>query len=128
MCDIETNYFADLPDLAFSKAGRDELAKAKTSYGGARWKSEFVEVETLIEIKGMEALYGAVHTNVRGPKDESAEADAYALCACCCAILFYQTVRQTVRAQGLPRPLTILVGSNEEFPHFDTAAWIFDES
>lgn len=125
-CDIETNYYADLPNLAFSSADRATILRA-AGVGEMAWKGEFVEVETLVAIKGMEPLYGAAWRNATRRRTESVEADAYELAAACCAVLFHQTVLGMVERKAVPRNLTVLAGSNENFPMFDAPVWIRNE-
>ena len=130
-CDLETNYYCDYP-VPFSTASRAELAKAKHERGPTwhkeimKWDSEFIEVETLIELTGMEALYEASNPAYPARSDDSI-GDLGALASASCAVLLHQAVKNTIREQGLPRPMTVIVGANDHFPDFEAPAWVFNE-
>jgi len=124
---IETNYYADLPALAFSASGREALLSGYSAYG-SEWQGAFKDIDGLIEVEGLEALYGAVQQadGYRGMDD--ADGDAHALAAAISAILLHLAVKHTVEQRGLPRPLAVIVGSNEDYPFFDAPVVTYDEA
>jgi hypothetical protein len=50
------------------------------------------------------------------------------LAACTSAILLHLAVKRTIETQGVPKPLAVLVGSNEDFPFFDAPVMSVDET
>jgi hypothetical protein len=124
---IETNYYSDLPALAFSASARDALLSGYSAYG-SEWQGAFKDIDGLIEVEGLEALYGAVQQadGYRGKDD--ADGDAHALAAAISAILLHLAVKHTVEQRGLPRPLAVIVGSNEDYPFFDAPVVTYDEA
>jgi hypothetical protein len=116
--DIETNYYTDQPDVRFSQATRAEILAGYSNYGSC-WQGCFAEIDKAIEVKGMSALYGAVTVASIARNQDDAAGDAYVLAACTSAIVLHLAVRKAIRTKGLPKPLAVLVGSNEDFPFFD---------
>ena len=64
----------------------------------------------------MSALYGAVTAASIARNQDDAAGDAYVLAACTSAIVLHLAVRKAIRTKGLPKPLAVLVGSNEDIP------------
>lgn len=123
---IETNLYADLNDMAFSKASRADILEGY-SRSGSRWQGCFVEIDDLIGVEGLSALYGPVAE--AGDRDsDDAAGDAYVLAACTSAILLHIAVKRAIAAGALPRPMAVLVGSNEDFPFFDAPVVSVDEA
>lgn len=123
---IETNYYGDLRDLSFTSADRETLLRAYGSYG-SEWQGMFIEIDNLINVEGMEGLYGAVQIASSTSDSDDVHGDAYVLAACTSAILLHQAVRHMIERNGLPKPMTVLVGSNEDYPFFDAPVWTVDE-
>jgi len=115
---IETSYYADQPDLAFSTADTDTILQGYSAYG-SKWQGCFEDIDNLIEVKGLEQLYGAVALRDMKRDHDSSEGDIHTIAACICAILVHLAVKQAVLEDGLPYPIAVLVGSNEDFPFFD---------
>ncbi len=115
---IETNYFADLAEIAFSAASREDILAGYSAYGSA-WQGCFAVIDNAIAVEGLSALYGAVTTAARDRDSDTAAGDAYLLAACTSAILLHLAVRSAIAAGALPKPMAVLVGSNEDFPFFD---------
>ncbi|TIX51973.1 hypothetical protein [Alteraurantiacibacter aquimixticola] len=124
---IETNYYADIPEMAFSSADRETLLRGYLA-GGSEWQGCFEDIDNLIEVEGMSPLYGAVTANASNRNRDGAEGDAYLLSSCASAVLLHLAVRDAIRAKGLPRAMAVLVGSNEDFPFFDAPVVSVDES
>ncbi len=123
---LETNYFGDLREVKFSTATRaDILAGYSTS--GSEWQGGFIDIDNLIGVTGMDALYGALQSSRPGEAD-SAESDASVISACISAILLHLAVKRHIEVEGLPKPMAVLVGSNEDFPFFDAPVMSVDES
>ncbi len=124
---IETNYFADLTEIAFSTASREDIL-AGYSGSGSEWQGRFEDIDNAIEVEGLSALNGAVEMAVRDRGSDTAAGDAHLLAACTNAILFNLAVSRAIAAGALPRPLAVLVGSNEDFPFFDAPVVSVDEA
>ncbi len=124
---IETNYFDDLTEIAFSAASREDILAGYSSYG-SHWQGCFAEIDNAIAVEGLSALYGAVTMAARDRDSETAAGDAYLLAACTSAILLHLAVRSAIAAGALPRPMAVLVGSNEDFPFFDAPVVSVDEA
>ena len=115
---IETNYFADQTEIAFSTASREDIL-AGYSGSGTEWQGCFAEIDNAIEVDGLSALYGAVTAAAVNHENDDAAGDAYLLAACTSAILLHLAVRNAITGGALSRPMAVLVGSNEDFPFFD---------
>jgi len=124
---IETNLYADLGDVAFSTATRAEILEGYSG-SGSTWQGCFVDIDDLIGIEGLSALYGLV-ADAAGDRDsDDAAGDAYVLAACTSAVLLHIAVKRAIVAGALPRPMAVLVGSNEDFPFFDAPVVSVDEA
>ncbi|PLK22502.1 hypothetical protein C0V72_14595 [Porphyrobacter sp. TH134] len=123
---LETNYFGDLREVKFSTATRSDIL-AGYSASGSEWQGGFIDIDNLIGVTGMDALYGAVQSSSPAEAD-SAESDASVISACISAILLHLAVKRHIEAEGLPKPMAVLVGSNEDFPFFDAPVMSVDES
>lgn len=123
---LETSYYADLSDMAFSTASRAEILAGYSGYGSC-WQGNFSDIDNAIEVQGMSALYGAVAGSDDRDRDNTA-GDAYLLAACASAILLHLAVKRHIETSGLPKPMAVLVGSNEDFPFFDAPVASIDEA
>lgn len=124
---IETNLYADLSDLAFSAARRADILEGYSG-SGSTWQGRFVDIDDLIGIEGLSALYGPVADEAGNRDSDDAAGDAYVLAACTSAILLHIAVKRAIVAGALPRPMAVLVGSNEDFPFFDAPVVSVDEA
>ena len=115
---VETHYYSD-DAWPFSRSDRASLLGG---YVGAasRWADRFVEVDDTIGIAGIDDLYGAVFALEQrcrpGGDASEEERRAYMLGASFIAVLAHIAVRDTAMREGLPRPMAVLVGSNESYP------------
>ncbi len=124
---LETNYFNDVGDIAFSTASREAILAGYTDYG-SHWQGCFAEIDNAVEVEGLSALYGAVVAASGARDGDDAAGDAYVLAACTAAILLHIAVKRHIAAHGLPKPMAVLVGSNEDFPFFDAPVVSVDEA
>ncbi|NJO14005.1 MAG: hypothetical protein HC870_02155 [Rhizobiales bacterium] len=123
---LETNYYGDMRKVKFSTATRDEILGGYSSFG-SEWQGGFIDIDNLIGVKGMAPLYGAIQAC--GPRNaDTAEGDACVLAASISAILLHLAVKRTIETRGLPKPMAVLVGSNEDFPFFDAPVMSVDET
>lgn len=124
---IETNYYTDQSDMKFSEATRDQILAGYSNYG-SEWQGCFAEIDNAIEVNGMSALYGAVTAASSVRNHDDSAGDAYVLAACTSAIILHLAVRKAIQTGSLPKPMVVLVGSNEDFPFFDAPVMSVDES
>lgn len=117
---LETSFYSDTA-FAFSTSSREDLLGG---YGtaAAKWTGCFDDIDNLIESRGLGMAYGGVMPLVerlRGmPGDDPGESDTMRLGAIFIAVRLHQAVRRAIAIDGLPRPLAVLVGSNESYPFF----------
>jgi len=129
---IETNFYSDAA-FPFSTSGREELLAAYGTYG-TPWQGGFEDIDSTIAFAGMEHVQGAAYgLDLRcrsNPVDETltpADHDAKFVGMTFVAVRIHQAVREMVLSHGLPRPLTVMVGSNESYPFFDAPVITADE-
>lgn len=126
---IETNFFSD-DAYSFSRSDREALL-ATYEGAGSEWQGCFVDIDNTISIHGLADVYGPVYTLEQahrrdrngGPDFEMAVVGSSYV-----AILAHVAVRDAVRRQGLPRPMAVLVGSNESYPYFDAPVCSCEEA
>lgn len=127
---IETHFYTD-EAWAFSRCDRAGLLMGYEG-GTARWAGSFADVDDTIAIEGLDDLYGAVFAlehRRRAPGNiTDTEHRAYMLGASYIAVLVHLAVRDTALRHGLPRPLAVLVGSNESYPFFDAPVMAANEA
>lgn len=127
---LETNYYSDSA-FPFTTAGRDALLAGYGPYG-AEWQGGMAEIDTLLGTSGLEHLYGAIFPLVESvaadPDPEPLDADAMRLGAAFVAVRLHQAVARAIRLHGLPRPLAVIVGSNESYPFYDAPVVDIGES
>lgn len=117
---IETNFFSDAA-YSFSCSDRDTLL-AGYSGSGSKWQGCFVDIDDTISITGLADVYGPIYAleQVRARvRSGGADFEMAVVGSSFVAILVHLAVRDAVRRQGLPRPMAVLVGSNESYPYFD---------
>ncbi len=127
---LETNFYTD---SAFPFAPRNRTALVE-GYGphGAEWQGRMAEIDTLVSLRGLGEVYGAVFPLVEHvsamPEPDAAEADAMRLSAAFVAVRVHQAVYHAIVRNGLPRPMAVIVGSNESYPFYDAPVVSADES
>lgn len=118
---IETCYLSD-SGYPFSEATRDDLLDGY-SREGFEYQGDFEGIDTDLAIDGIDDLYGAIaqlETRLlRSDNPHPDEIRAGSLGACFLAALIHQAVRDTIRRQGLPRPLCVMTGCDGVYPFFD---------
>jgi hypothetical protein len=111
---IETNFYTD--DMwPFSTSDRDGLLAGYDQYSCA-WQGGFEEIDDTVQIGGISDLYGAVYL-LKGTSDTESQT-ARVLGACCIVVLIYLALRDFAPRDVLPRPMAVILGSNEEYPFF----------
>ena len=123
---IETNYFND-GVFPFSVTSRDEFQLA-CEYQHSPWRGAFDEIDGNLTIAGLSELYGRVQLQAAVANRTPEEEDAYQLNAALAAIGVHIATKRTIVAEGLPKPMAVLVGSNEDFPFFIAPVVTFEES
>lgn len=127
---IETAFYCDAA-YPFSQCDRDDLLDGYSSYG-TEWQGSAEYVDDTLSLPCLADLYGPVHALGRddpsGLPATPAEQEAYVIGACYLSVLIHQAVRAAIASPGLPRPLAVLVGSDEIYPHFDAPVLPFEES
>jgi hypothetical protein len=118
---IETHFYTD-DAWPFSRCERAELLGGYTPAGN-RWTGGFAEVDDTIGIEGIDDLYWSVMMleQTCGPDGDASELErrAYLIGASYLALLIHVAVRETALRHGAPRPLAIMVGSNDSYPGFE---------
>ena len=118
---LETAFFSDNA-FGFSAASRAALLTGYGEYGN-EWQDAFVEIDETLSIAGLSELQTAVFKLEsafrHGLCDNGADHDALFIGSAWLATRIHQAVREAVISRRLPRPLTVLVGSNESSPFFD---------
>lgn len=127
--DLETLYFTDSA-FAFNRAGREEINHGYGRKAGV-WRSAFEEAGAEVQVRGLGGIYGEVLAYERrreqGELTEPADCDALVLGHAFVAVRLHQAIRAVIEGRGLPRAITVLVGSNESYPFFDAPAFTRDE-
>ena len=101
---LETNYYSDAA-FPFSTSAREALLGG---YGesGALWTGGFEDIDTLVELRGLGQVHGAVAPLVERmrdlPGDDPLEADAMRLGAMFVAVRVHQAVRRTIAKKAFP--------------------------
>lgn len=126
---VETSYFSD-EAYPFSDADRGDLLDGYSSFG-CEWAGDVEGVDHALTIEGVDDLYGALvqlESRLLGseaPGDEDIRAGT--LGSCYLSVLIHQAVRETIRKQGLPRPLCVMAGTSGIYPFFDAPVMSSDE-
>ena len=123
--DLETLYFTDTA-FGFSRAGREEINHGYGRKAGV-WRSAFEEAGAEVQVRGLGGIYGEVLAYERrhqgGLLTGPADCDALALGHAFVAVRLHQAIRAVIEGRGLPRAITVLVGSNESYPFFDAPVY-----
>ncbi|HXD04218.1 MAG TPA: hypothetical protein VN627_13020 [Novosphingobium sp.] len=124
---IKTYYFSD-DAYPFTNAARDDLLDGY-SRDGFGWQGDYQATDATLAIKGIDDLHGAIIgledrllDSANPPEDQLR---AGTIGACFLAALIHQALRDTIRQQGLPRPLCVLAACDGVYPFFDApvAGW-----
>ncbi len=118
---IATSHFTDEAYM-FSQCGVTDLLDGYSFYG-CEWHGSSTHMDTALSLCGVEDLYQAVAkleaTLIASRQPALDMIRAGSLASCYLAVLLHQAVRDTIRAQGLPRPLCVMAGSEGVYPYFD---------
>lgn len=112
---LETNFYCD-EVFPFSGSDRDATNAA---FDRAPWKDRFEHRDHSLRIAGVGAPNGA--NPEAGPlidsgdMPEPVDRDARQLTAIRTTVLLFMAVARAVEKQGLPRPMTVMIGSDDEF-------------
>lgn len=118
---IATSHFTDEAYM-FSQCAVSDLLDGYSFYG-CEWHGSSTHMDTALTLSGVEDLYRAV-TRIEAELIASQQPPldmirAGSLASCFLAVLLFQAVRDTIRAQGLPRPLCVMAGNEGVYPYFD---------
>ena len=126
---VETNFYSDKA-FPFSTASRADLVAAYNG-GKSDWVGAFEDIDSTISTVGFAALNTAlmdlqnrIHS---GEAVDGADHDAWFIASAYQAVILHLAVRDKILRSGLPRPVAVLVGSNESFPFFDAPVVSTDE-
>ena len=126
---IKTFYFND-EAYPFSDATRDDLLDGY-SRDGFEWQGDYQATDATLSIKGIDDLYGAIVELEDRLFDSidlgETEIRAGTIGACYLAALIHQSLRETIRKKGLPRPLCVLAACDGIYPFFDAPVAGSDE-
>jgi hypothetical protein len=126
---LETNFYSD-QNFPFSACSRNELlAGYETASNG--WQGGFEDIDQTIATRGLDELNAAVaeleHACRTGQNDNGIDHDAMLIGSAFMAVRLHQAVKARIMADGLPRAVVVIVGSNESFPFFDAPVITRDE-
>jgi hypothetical protein len=126
---VETRYYSDA-SFQFSSASRATLNSAYSDQGSA-WLGRFDHSDTTITIRGMDELNAAIeqlHSECADNDNaDSLDHDAFLIGSAFLAVRLHQAVKAKIIADGLPRRMAVLVGSEGVFPHFEAVVFTRDE-
>ncbi|WP_207078872.1 hypothetical protein [Novosphingobium sp. KA1] len=120
---FETTYYTDQA-WGFSHADRDGLCAGYTGTTNA-WQGAFEDLDDTLRVAGLDdlnAVIAALENHCRSGSATPEEQRGFVVGACYLAVLVHQAVRDKVTAEGLPRAMAVLVGSNEAYPWFEAPA------
>ena len=118
---IEIGYYSDNA-FPFSRSTRDDLLGGYSSFG-CTWSGDAETTDSALGVDGIDDLHGAL-ANLETALLASEEPDedgirAGSLGSCLLSALLVQAVTDRIAAEGLPRPLCVMAGSNDVYPYFD---------
>lgn len=126
---IQTSYFTD-EAYPFSGSARADLLNGYSQYQ-SEWQGHCEGTDDTLSVEGIDDLYGAVARLearlLQSPEPSTEEICAGTLGACYLAVLLHQAVQETVRRDGLPRPLCVMAGSAGVYPYFDAPVMSCEE-
>nr|WP_314464388.1 hypothetical protein [uncultured Novosphingobium sp.] len=108
----------------FSRAGRLDLAAACGADSPA-WQGAAEDNGDTLNITGLEDLHAVIAAIGKLCESGMATIEEQRACivgACHLAVLTHQAIRDAAMAEGLPRPMALLVGSDGGYPGFEAAA------
>ena len=126
---IKTFYFSD-DAYPFTEATRADLLEGY-SREGFGWQGDYQATDATLSIKGIDDLYGAIVEledrlfDSADPPEDAIRAGSIG--ACYLAALIHQALRETIRKNGLPRPLCVLAACDGVYPFFDAPVAGCDE-
>jgi hypothetical protein len=118
---IEIGYYSDNA-FPFSRSTRDDLLGGYSSFG-CTWSGDAETTDSALGVDGIDDLHGAL-ASLEAALLASEEPDedgirAGSLGSCLLSALLVQAVTDRIAAEGLPRPLCVMAGSNDVYPYFD---------
>ncbi|GFE72472.1 hypothetical protein NTCA1_01210 [Novosphingobium sp. TCA1] len=117
----ETSYYTDRA-WPFSRAARADLALA---CGSPAWQGSAEDNDDRLQLSGLEDLHiviAAIEALCLRGMATIEEQRAFIVGACYLAVLSHQAVRDAAMAEGLPRSMAVIVGSDGTYPAFEAAA------
>ncbi|WP_395394359.1 hypothetical protein WBP07_03800 [Novosphingobium sp. BL-8A] len=120
---FETTYYTDQA-WGFSHADRAGIGAGYQGTTNA-WQGAFEDIDDTLRVAGLDdlnAVIAALETHCRSGEATVEERQAFVVGACYLAVLIHQAVRNKAVSDGLPRPMAVLVGSNEAYPWFEAPA------
>ena len=126
---LETSFFSD-GAFPFSTSDRAALC---AGYNGSssEWQGNFEDIDGTIAISGIGQLSFAIDELERQHRihnsGDAVGSDAAVVALAYRAVAVHQAINAMVDNYGLPRPLTIIVGSNESYPFFNAPIILFTE-
>ncbi|WP_395327020.1 hypothetical protein WBP06_09775 [Novosphingobium sp. BL-8H] len=120
---FETTYYTDQA-WGFSHADRDGICSGYHGTTNA-WQGAFEDIDDALRVAGLDdlnAVIAALEHHCRTGEATIEERRAFVVGACYLAVLIHQAVRDKAITEGLPRPMAVLVGSNEAYPWFEAPA------
>lgn len=120
---FETTYYTDQA-WGFSHADRVGVCAGYQGTTNA-WQGAFEDIDDTLRVVGLDdlnAVIAALETHCRNGDATVEERQAFVVGACYLAVLIHQAVRNKAASDGLPRPMAVLVGSNEAYPWFEAPA------
>ncbi len=126
---VETRFYSDAA-FPFSSADRANFMAAYDEHGSA-WLGRFDHSDSTIAIRGMDELNSAIEqlqiACANSADGNGLDQDALLIGSAFLAVRLHQAVKAKVIADGVPRRLAVLVGSNNVFPQFEAAVFTRDE-
>lgn len=121
--DLDTVYYSDNL-YKFTESSREAMLDAYSAKGGP-WAGHFENVDSLIGVRGLGGIYGEVLIAQKRCKnddhDDAMDQDTTFLASAFIAVRLHQAIKSAAEGRGMPRPITLMVGSNESFPFYDAA-------
>lgn len=125
---IEIASFEDDP-YPFSRKSRAEVVADSAFWeGGCPWPGEQLDTGYGVSIEGLDRLYGSRErlpswTVERTPAQE----DLFYLESAIAAITLHLVIKKQVLLDGAPHHITIIAGSNNDYPFFDAIVFTPEE-
>lgn len=127
---LKTFYFSD-DAYPFTGATRDDLLDGY-SREGFGWQGDYQATDATLSIRGIDDIHGAIialeDRLLETSHPSAEEIRAGTIGACYLAVLIHHSLRETIRRQGLPRPLCVFAACDGVYPFFDAPVAGWDES